>query len=372
MMLGMQADGRLFVQHAHARRSATAVIGCATKPGCYGPAILRAAYGVTRTANTRGENQTVAIVDAYGYPGVRSDLATYRAAFGLPACRATCLRIVNQRGATSPLPPPSRNPGDDWRGEQALDLDMISALCPNCRILLVQTKSDLKTDLSAGAATAARLGADVVSNSYAGIEVLAGDPHYARSGVVYTAAAGDNGAGAEQPCSFTHVVCVGGTSLRRAHNARGWSEVTWIGTGSGCSAIVAKPAWQHDKGCTMRSESDVSADADPLTGVAIVCTPCGSGAGSVITYAGGTSMSTPLVAALIALAGNARNVPQPQGIWQAGASGSAGLNDVTSGTNESKAGHTFICPKRYRYICFAGKGYDGPTGWGTPNGLSAL
>ncbi len=386
MLMRTDAGARLAI--APAALSAgehPSAVSCEMQPGCYGPAALQSAYNVTALAKTRGKGVTVALVDAYGYPGVQADLNEYRAAFGLPPCKAGCFKVVNQNGKTSPLPKPNSNPNDDWRGEQALDIDMVSALCPNCHILLVQTVNDFSNNLAAGAVTAANLGAAVVSNSYAGNEYAASDPSYARTGVVYTASAGDSGAGPGQPCSLPSVVCVGGTSLRPATNARRWNEVVWDGltvnecgtagnspcaTGSGCSTIVPKPGWQHDKGCTMRSESDISADADPYTGVAIACKPCGGDATHLLEGDGGTSASSPMIAALIALAGNARTVAQPQGIWKHG--GSKGFNDVTVGTNESKAAGTFICPQSYVYICKARKGYDGPTGWGTPNGLSAL
>jgi subtilase family serine protease len=332
-----------------------------TAPYC--PADLQAAYGVAKAARTRGSRQLVAIVDAYGYREAERDLGVYRATMGLPPCtsRNGCLRIVNQRGQASPLPGPSLG----WEGEQALDVDMVSAMCPKCRILLVQADTGRIRDIDAAVGAAIALGAGVVSNSYGGPEWSADDRAFDRPGHVLVAGAGDRGAAAQQPCSFAHVVCAGGTSLTTASTTRGWAEVTWdnakeLGTGSGCSARVAKPSWQRDTGCGQRSETDLSADADPLTGVAVYQ----SSGGGWRTY-GGTSVSSPVIAAMFALAGNAAKIAAPQWVWQ---HGNAGFNDVVSGNNPG----SFHCTDAMRYICNAGPGYDGPTGWGTPNGLEGL
>jgi hypothetical protein len=344
-----------------------------TQPGCYGPQALDSAYGVSVGAQEFGVGTTVAVVDAFGYPGVASDLEVYRNTFGLPVC-GSCLKVVNQEGETTGLPKVGPK-DDDWRGEQALDIDMVSALCWKCNILLVQAKNDETANLAAGVDTAVKLGATIISNSYACSEGLSGctnatNAHYDHPGRVITASADDIGAGAVQPCSLATVFCIGGTSLNVAANARGYSEVVWNdlakgdgATGSGCSSVVRKPAWQHDHGCDWRSESDLSADADPLTGVVLMCTPCGG----LLTYGGGTSASSPMVAAMFALAGNAKT-ETPATLW---AHQGKGFNDVTKGTNE-KAGKTFVCPASYSYICIARKGYDGPTGWGTPNGVGSL
>jgi Subtilase family len=345
-----------------------------TQPGCYGPQALDKAYGVSALAQSGGAGMTVAVVDAFGYPGVQSDLAKYRSTFGMPACGSGCIMVVNQEGKTTGLPPVGPS-SDDWRGEQALDIDMVSALCWKCHIILVQAKNDETANLAAGVDTAVKLGANVISNSYACSEGLSGctnatNAHYNHPGHVITASADDIGAGAVQPCSLATVFCIGGTSLNPAAGARGYSEVVWNdlakgdgATGSGCSSVVRKPAWQNDRGCAWRSESDLSADADPLTGVVLSCTPCGG----LLVYGGGTSASSPMVAAMFALAGNAKT-ETPAKLW---AHQGKGFNDVTQGTNE-KSGKTFVCPASYSYICIARKGYDGPTGWGTPNGVGSL
>jgi subtilase family serine protease len=358
----------------------SAATSCLHHPGCYGPSDLQAAYGISAAAAHNGIGQTVAIVDAYGYPGVQKDLSRYRAFFHLPACGAGCFTLVNQDGARSSLPPP--NPSNDWRGEEALDIDMVSAICPHCHIVLVQANDDSLTNLQTAVTTALRM-ANIVSNSWGAPETLSGNSVFdSHPGKVITASAGDMGAGAIQPCSFAGVVCVGGTSLVLDNGAR-VSEVVWDGlvrnqcgagpcaTGSGCSALVVKPSWQTDSGCTMRSESDISTDADPYTGTVVACTPCESPVCSTVLCGGngGTSQSSPMIAAMYALAGNAATAT-PATLWVQG--GSANFNNIVKGTNEDAADGTFVCPRSYSYICKARPGYSGPSGWGTPNGLGAL
>jgi hypothetical protein len=372
---------------------------CLHLPGCYLPVDLQGAYGVTGAAKSRGKGVTVALVDAYGYTGgykgAATDLATYRKFAGLPACGKGCFIVVNQAGGTK-LPKPGSGSLAGWQGEEMLDVDMVSAICPKCKILLVQAASSSTTDLLKGEATALKK-ADYVSNSWGSVEQAAAyslfDTH---PGKVITASAGDDGAGVppsqyngapeSQPCGFTGVVCVGGTSLI-VNNAVYASETVWqdfhykykgkvynVGaTGSGCSALVAKPSWQNDTGCTMRSATDISADADPITGVVIACTPCSSSASNgLIGGVGGTSASAPMIAAMYALAGNAGSIGSaPQTIWTSSA---GNFHDVTKGFND--AAHMnpplstgdkrtgLICTKAIAYICTAGPGYDGPTGLG--------
>lgn len=324
-------------------------------PSGYGPADIQSAYALP--SSTAGSGQTVGIVDAYDDPNAANDLNVYRAQYGLPACTTSngCFRKVNQSGGTKL---PRSNGG--WAQEISLDLDMVSASCPNCHILLVEASSATNSNLQTAENTAVALGANTVSNSYGGSESAATNSAYDHPGHVITASAGDSGTGASQPCSYATVVCVGGTSLNRASNTRGWSETVWNGTGSGCSAKVAKPSWQTDTGCTMRSEADTSAVADPNTGVAVYDSFSYQGHSGWMVF-GGTSASSPIIASVYALAGNASSMNYAQSIWQNG--GGASLNDVTSGSNGTCS---------ISYICNAGPGYDGPTGWGTPNGVGAF
>ncbi|MGH8917900.1 MAG: S53 family peptidase, partial [Actinomycetes bacterium] len=238
-------------------------------PSGYGPSDIQSAYGLAAAAASSGSTQTVAIVDAYDDPSAAADMAHYRSTYGLPACGTGCFTKVNQTGRQGSYP--SNDVG--WGVEISLDLDMVSATCPKCHILLVEARSPTTANLGTGVNTAVRLGANAVSNSYGGNE-SATDPqtdakYYTHPGVAVTASSGDSGYGVSYPAASPHVTSVGGTTLNRASNARGWSETAWSGAGSGCSSYEAKPSWQADKGCAKRTVADVSAVADPNTGVAV-------------------------------------------------------------------------------------------------------
>ena len=329
----------------------------ATTPTGYGPADLQSAYNLPSA--TAGAGQTVAIVDAYNDPKAAADLATYRSYYGLPACTVAsgCFRQVNQNGGTRL---PSNNGG--WAQEESLDLDMASAICPNCKILLVEASTASFANLGAAVNEAAKLGASVISNSYGGSDASDSSygSYYNHPGIAVTASAGDSGYGAQYPASSDYVTAVGGTSLTRASNTRGWSETVWSGSGSGCSAYNAQPTWQATvgTGCSKRAVADVSADADPNTGVAVYDSYSYQGASGWLQF-GGTSVASPIIASVYALAGNAKTVnygAQPY-------SNPSALNDVTSGSNGT-------CPTTQ--WCNARVGWDGPTGLGTPNGTGAF
>jgi subtilase family serine protease len=247
-----------------------------------------------------------------------------------------------------------------WSQESALDLDMASAMCPNCRIILVEADSASYSSLAAAVNMAASLGAKVISNSYGGGESGSSGyaSAYAHPGVAVTASAGDSGYGASFPATAPGVIAVGGTTLSRASNSRGWTETVWSGTGSGCSSTYAKPAWQTDGLCATRMETDISAVADPATGVAVYGPAGFFGSRSGWLVFGGTSVSAPLIGGIYGALGAAPNAAQK--IWQSSA---AAFNDVTSGSNGSCSG---------TYLCTSGVGYDGPTGWGTPSGPGAF
>src|SRR3954447_14960074 len=323
----------------------------ASGPSGYGPADLQAAYALP--SSTAGAGQTVAIVDAFDDPAAESDLAQYRSFYGLPACTTAngCFRKVNESGGTLPMPPPE----PDWSLEISLDLDMVSAVCPNCHILLVEATTNLNTDLYTAEDTAARLGANAISNSYGGSESsseTSQDVHFNHPGVAITASSGDDGFGVSYPAASRYLTAVGGTSLTRGGGTRGWTESAWSGAGSGCSAYEPKPAWQTDSGCSRRTVADVSAVADPNTGVAVLF------AGQWFTV-GGTSASSPIIASVYALAGNASSVNA--GSYPYSHAGS--LFDIATGSNGT-------CSPAY--LCTGAPGYDGPTGLGTPNGTGGF
>ena len=343
---------------AHAASGSAA----ATLPAGYGPAQLHAAYNLPASG---GANQTVAIVDAGDDANAEADLAVYRQTYGLSACTTAngCFRKVNEQGQSSPLPV-----DQGWGGEISLDLDMVSAACPQCHIVLVEADSPSFADLAAAEDTAVSLGATEVSNSYGGTEqngIQQYEAAYSHPGVAIVVSSGDSGYGIPNfPADLQTIIAAGGTTLTQAPGTkRGWTESVWNSdggaAGSGCSAWIDKPAWQTDPNCPGRMVADVAADADPNTGPAIYVTVDG---GTGWTVVGGTSASSPFIAGVIALAGNPQLYPNASRVY----SRTADLNDVTTGNNVLGQD----CGGDYQ--CDGLPGYDGPTGNGTPNGLGAF
>jgi N-acetylneuraminic acid mutarotase len=339
--------GKLVVRPAAAGPPATAL----------GPQQIQDAYKLPAA----GTGETVAVVDAFGYTSAESDLAVYRSYYGLPACTTAngCFTVAGQTGGATP----PDNPGSGWTIETALDLDAVSAACPKCKILLVQADSDAIGDLGQAVDTAASMGAVAISNSYG---VAGEDPseqsydqYYDHPGIAVTASTGDTGNVQSWPATSPDVAGVGGTTLTAdSGTARGWTESAWAGGGSGCSLYEARPAYQAGltTGCPAnKATSDISADADPASGLGMYNTAELSGWGQY----GGTSLASPLVAAMYALAGTPTPGTYPVSYpYQ----DTAGLNDVTTGSDGSCG----------NVLCQAGPGWDGPTGLGTPNGVGAL
>ncbi|MET7477501.1 carboxypeptidase regulatory-like domain-containing protein [Streptomyces sp. NPDC005648] len=332
-------------------------------PAGLSPADLQSAYDLPSDA--AGAGATVAIVDAFDNPNAEADLAVYRSQFGLPPCTTEngCFRKTDQRGGTD-YPQPDAG----WAGEIALDLDMVSAACPLCHILLVEADDPTIDGLGEAENTAVALGAVYISNSYGASESAIGDlpdAYYKHPGVAITVSTGDNGYGTNYPATLPYVTAVGGTSLSRdSGTTRGWSESAWTGAGSGCSAYSPKPPFQTGPDCANRAVADVSAVADPATGVSVYNTYEDRGWG---VY-GGTSASAPIIAATYALAGRPgpKTYPNAYPYAHTGARDAAlngALNDVTSGTNGTCAAAS---------LCTSGPGWDGPTGLGTPNGTAAF
>ncbi|WP_202817790.1 S53 family peptidase [Kribbella sp. ALI-6-A] len=321
------------------------------------PAGLRDAYKLTGLS---AAGRTVAIVDAYGYPNLERDLGVYRAQFGLPACTTAngCLRVINQTGGTTA---PRFDAG--WAGEQALDVDAVSATAPDAKILVVQANSASFADLGTAVVTASKQpGVVAISNSYSGGDVsdAAYGSYYNHPGIAITASTGDKGyQGAPYPAASAYVTGVGGTSLARSSTTRGWTETAWSGAGSGCSAYnsALTVAASYDTGCAKRAGADVSAAADPNTGGMAIYYPTTKSSSTWAQF-GGTSESAPIIAAVYALSGNTAGYPNSIPYTNPGA-----LFDVTSGSNGT-------CPTTQ--WCTARTGWDGPTGLGTPNGAGAF
>jgi subtilase family serine protease len=327
----------------------------ASTPSGYFPADLRSAYNLTSSGSS---SQTIAIVDAFDDPTAEADLAVYRAQFGLPACTTAngCFRKVDQNGGTKY---PRKNGG--WAQEISLDLDMVSAICPDCHILLVEASSNSFANLTTGENRAASMGANAISNSWGGSDSSDSTfgPFFNHPGIAITASTGDSGFGVQYPASSHYVTAVGGTRLTRTSGGRGWTETAWSGAGSGCSTInvALSGAASFNTGCAMRAVADVSADADPGTGVAVYDSTAVQGQSGWLVF-GGTSVAAPIIAAVYGLAGNEASIDNNFPYTHA-----TSLFDVTSGSNGS------CSPSQ---LCTARVGWDGPTGLGTPNGTSAF
>lgn len=335
----------------------------ATLPSGYGPLQFHAAYAA---ATTTSSNQIIGIVDAYDDPAILSDLNTYSTTFGIPTMSACigsaaasttpCFKKVNQQGGASY---PSSNAG--WALETSLDVETAHAMCQNCTIVLVEANSANLADLMTAEDQAVAQGATVISNSYGANEFsgeVSLDSHFNHPGIAITVSSGDSGYGVEYPAASPYVTAVGGTTLTLNTNNSYKNESVWSGAGSGCSAYESKAVWQTDSGCIKRTVADVSADADPNSGAAVYDSVRYQGKKGWFKV-GGTSLASPLIAGIYALAGG---VP-------AGAQGNSlpylqtvSLHDILTGNNGT-------CGS---YLCMATAGYDGPTGLGTPNGTGAF
>jgi subtilase family serine protease len=317
---------------------------------------LKSAYNLPTSTTTA----TVAVVDAFAHPNAAADLAAYRQQTGLPVLRAGQFQQFNQSGGAIGTVPADVG----WGQEEMLDLEMVSAVCPSCNIIYVGGNSASFNDLAAAVNTAVDKGATVVSNSY-GAPEFSGEGTFASAydhpGVAITVSSGDSGYGVQAPAAFNTVVAVGGTNLKKTTTGtRGWAETAWTGAGSGCSALIPQQTWQAGRSsCSRRTVADVSAVADPNTGVAVYDSYGSTGNANWYVF-GGTSVAAPIVGAVYALSGNTAGYPA-----QLAYTTSGGLWDVVSGSNAKGK-----C--RFGNLCSATNGYDGPTGMGTPKGVTAF
>jgi subtilase family serine protease len=340
--------------HSHVVTDRIGKAIASTTPSGYGPVQFRNAYNLSSTA---GSGQTIGIVDAYNDPNIASDLATYSSHYGLPSCTVAngCFKKVNQTGGSTY---PKTNSG--WALEISLDVEIAHAICPKCKILLVEATTNSFTNLLT-AEDYARTHANLVANSWGGSEFSSEtsyDSHFNHIGHPITFSSGDSGYGVEYPASSQYVTAVGGTTLTLTSINTRRSETVWSGTGSGCSAYEPKPTWQTDKGCVRRTNDDVAADANPSTGAAIY----DSVAYDSVTgwfQLGGTSLSSQIIGAIYALAGNESSTVDGSYPY----SHKSYLYDVTSGSN-GKCSSSYLCTGR--------TGYDGPSGNGTPKGTGAF
>ncbi len=355
------AKRRQDINLKHVVRTAGDVSPAASTPSGYGPSQLQAAYGLTSYSASNGSGQTVAIVDAYNDPTAEADLGVYRSYYGLSSCTTAngCFKKVSQTGSTTSLP--STDGG--WAEEISLDLDMVSAIAPKAKIILVEAKSSSFANLGAAENEAVALGATEISNSWGGSD--ASDSTYGsyfnHSGIAITVSSGDDGYGVEYPASSHYVTAVGGTTLTASSSAsRGYTETAWSGAGSGCSSYNTALSTQGTSvtGCSKRAVADVSAVANPSTGVAVYDSTAYQGYSGWLEF-GGTSVSSPIIASVYALAGNAASITPNTYPY----TNSSHLYDITSGSNGSCSTSKW---------CTATTGWDGPTGEGTPNGIGAF
>jgi hypothetical protein len=347
---------------------ATVQEATATWPG-YGPADLQAAYNLPSTMG--GSLVTVAVVTPYHDPDAASDLAAYRSNYGLTPCSVAdgCFTQVNQAGTTTPPPPENAL----FTTATSLSLDMISATCPNCHLLLVEADSTAISDLGIAEDEAVTLGTNVIDNPWTIAEASLGstetsyDHYFDHPGVAITAPAGDNGYGVNYPAASQYVTAVGGTALQPASSTpSGWSEYGWNDTGSGCSAYEPKPSWQADGGCANRMLNDVAALADPQYPVAYYDTPFAGGNSTI----GGTDVAAAIVAGVYGLAGvpAAGTYPASYPYLHPGGSYTTPGTPYPylDGLNNIDAGSPNASPCTVSYWCTPGLGYNGPTGLGSP------
>jgi subtilase family serine protease len=348
-------------------------------PSGYGPSDLQSAYALTTASSNGGAGKTVAIVDAYDDSTAFADLSTYRSTFGLPAITNGSTGVCTLSSSTPCFvkayasgSQPSNNAG--WAEEISLDVDMASAICPKCNILLVEAASNSYANLGTAVNYAARNGASAISNSYGGgdssSDATYDSLYYDHPGIAVTASSGDNGYGVEYPAASQYVTAVGGTHLTSSSGT--WSETVWSGAGSGCSSYESAPSWQPRTSlCSKRTVADVAADADPYTGVAVYDT---DGEPGWMVF-GGTSVASPIIASVYALAGGTT----PSALYGSAAS----LRPVTMGSNGGNSRHhsctTYLCNAADSLISWNTSSvtavtgwYNGPTGNGTPQGITSF
>ncbi len=349
------ADGS---SHTNVRRRTDergSIVAATPTPGTgWNASELQEMYGIPSLG---GPSPTIAILDFFDDPNAEADMNVYRAQWGLPACTTAgnCFRKVNESGAASPLPTKIALPDSGVLAmETALDLEMVSAACPTCKILLVELSSTSTSENVPGWNTAIALGATFISNSFGAGEAAANDssPALSHAGVSFFASAGDGGFGVGWPSSSAHVTSVGGTVLSKLLGAPWWSQTTWPDTGGGCSTKISKPSWQPDTWCgSFRTVNDVSA-------VAASVEIFDSYAAGGWTEVGGTSVSAPLVAGIYAVNG-----------WN-GVAPSFSYGHLTSFTDVTTGSDGTCASAASASLCNAAVGYDGPTGNGTPIGAS--
>ncbi|HEX7042039.1 MAG TPA: LamG-like jellyroll fold domain-containing protein [Patescibacteria group bacterium] len=313
--------------------------------------------------------KTIAIIDAYNAPNLETDLGIYDTTYGLPQCTRDngCLTVVNQNGLSTPLPEVNLY----WAMETTLDVQMAHATCQTCKILVVEANSNYFSDITVAVNKAAAMGAAAISNSYGILEtdstlaplIPTYDSYYNHPGIFVTASSGDFG-GQSYPSTSSNVISVGGTTLSLLSDNNYASESAWKNSGVGCSYFELANSFQTNlaewlaTGCgDKRGSVDVSAVGDPNTGVAVYLSKLSSGGYYIDSgwyIFGGTSVSSPIVASALTMAGD------PPSTGPSAAYIYANRNKFRDVTAYQALG----CGTS---ICIVGQGYDGPTGVGSPD-----
>lgn len=317
---------------------------------------------VLKTA--RGGSNAIGIVDAHHNPTALADLQRFSSDLGLPPPRlevvfCTSASAASPRCATD-VTPPSLDQG--WAGEITLDIQWAHAMAPRAKIILVEAATASFADLLLAEDTAAllvaRAGGGEVSNSWGGQEFsgqTAFDSHFVRRNVVFYASTGDHkcsGGGdqcadIEYPSTSPNVVAVGGTSITRNAAGAYRTQAAWIDGGGGLSSVYPRPRFQNGgpvkrRVGSVRGVPDVAALADPETGGVIFCSAgtCGSSGGYFLF--GGTSLASPMVAAMTNAAGTFRASSFAQNLIQYPQINTAPFLDVRTGNCLNGPGGTQV------------------------------
>jgi subtilase family serine protease len=354
------------------------------------PSQVRQAYGFDQVSN-QGAGQTIAIVVAFDNPTIEKDLGIFNATFGLPACTTNngCFQTIQANGppncGTGPgSPPPTKKCGGDkqlWPLEIALDVEWAHAMAPDARLILVEAKSNILSDLLQAVDVAGQSGASVVSMSWGGPEFEGEtefDNHFVASNVTFFASTGDSGnPSGLYPAASPNVTAVGGTTLNLSHNGAYSSEVAWSGSGGGISLHEVEPPYQASfRGVgipfnpgRMRGVPDVAYNAGP-TGFAVYTKTNPGGPNGWIEVIG-TSGGPPQWSALIAIVNSLRAAagkpllsgvnPNLYTIASTDAAYASNFHDIVEGSNGSCG-----------IICMAFVGYDYVTGLGSPQANSLI
>lgn len=320
------------------------------------------------TANPNGGSRAIAVVDAYDDPNAFADLQAFSAQFGVRAPNPTSFQVVyaplggaTPGSCTGPATQPPNAAPYGWDVEESVDVQYAHAMAPRATLFLVEAQSNYDTDLDCAVTVAsslvARAGGGEVSMSWGGTEFpeeTASDPIFTTHGVVYLAATGDD-PGVIYPSASPYVVAVGGTSLSTNFNTGNFEfENSWQEGGGGASAFESRPSYQDRIARlvgTQRGVPDVSADANPITGVWVADSLVyGPGTWYIV---GGTSLAAPTVAGIVNAAGSfaPSSTSELNTVYRA----PFGFNDITVGNCGPYMGS------------WATPGWDSCTGVGTPD-----